>query len=165
LLRFNLELQTLFGETHMPASAKSLALVKELRDRMARRTTLAVGDLAYDTDGGAYFLIGAGTAGTQSMLIKGKQIDPVGFDIFGAAARGYAQTVLQVVLETSTIASTPLLTGANMLPLIGEVLRQGSRVELYMSTNTDNVGVDEIIAGQLVQTWEPDLQYRTMDAQ
>lgn len=149
----------------MPASAKSLSLLKELRDRMARRTSLAIGDIAFDTDGGGYFLIGAGTAGSQSMLIKSKQIDPVGFDIVGQSARGYSQTVLQVVLETSTVANVPLLTGANMLPLMGEVLRQGSRVELYMSPNTDNVGVDEIIAGQLVQTWEPDLQYRTMNVQ
>jgi hypothetical protein len=149
----------------MAISAKSLALLKELKDRMARRTSLTIGDLAYDTDGGAYFLIGTGVAGSQSMLIKSKQIDPVGFDGIGLAARGYSQTVLQVVLETSSVANVPLLTGANMLPLMGEVLRQGSRVELYMSPNTDNVGVDEIISGQLVQTWEPDLQYRLMDAQ
>lgn len=149
----------------MPVSAKSLSLIKELKDRMARRTTLVISDFSYDTDGGAYFLIGAGTAGTQSMLIKSKQIDPVGFDGIGLAARGYAQTVLQVVVETSTIANVPLLTGANSLDLMGEVLRQGSRVELYMSPNTDNVGVDEIIPSQLVKTWEPDLQYRLMDAQ
>lgn len=149
----------------MPASAKSLSLLKELKDRLARRTTLTIGDIAFDTDGGGYFLIGAGTAGTQSMLVKSKQIDPVGYDGIGLAARGYAQTVLQVVLETSTVASVPLLTGANMLSLMGEVLRQGSRVELYLSPNTDNVGVDEITSGQLVQTWEPDLQYRLMDAQ
>lgn len=149
----------------MPASAKSLALVKELRDRMARRTSLAVGDIAYDTDGGAYFLIGTGAAGSQSMLVKGKQIDPVGFDIVGAAARGYAQTVLQVSLEASTVANTSLLTVANLTLLMGEVLRQGTRVEMYLSPNTDTVGVDELIPAQLVQTWEPDLQYRLMDAQ
>jgi hypothetical protein len=149
----------------MAASAKSLSLLLELRDRMARRTALAIGEVSYDTDGGAYFLIGAGTAGTQSMLIKSVQIDPLGFDGIGIAARGYAQTKLQVVLETSTIAATPLLTGANMLDLMGEVLRQGARTELYLSPNTDNVGVDEITAGQLVKTWEPDLQYRLMDAQ
>lgn len=149
----------------MAASAKSLSLLKELKDRMARRTSLAVGEVAFDTDGGGYFLIGTGVAGSQSMLIKSKQVDPVGYDIIGNAARGYTPTVLQVVLETSSVASVPLLTGANLLPLLGEVLRQGSRVELYMSPNTDNVGVDEITSGQLVQTWEPDLQYRLMDAQ
>lgn len=149
----------------MAASAKSLSLLKELKDRMARRTSLTVGEVAFDTDGGGYFLIGTGAAGSQSMLIKSKQVDPVGYDIIGNAARGYTPTVLQVVLETSSVASVPLLTAANMLPLMGEVLRQGSRVELYLSPNTDTVGVDEIISGQLVQTWEPDLQYRLMNAQ
>ena len=147
------------------ASAKSLAVLKELRDRMARRTTLTIGDLQYDTDTGGYFLIGTGVAGSQSMIIKAKEIAPFGYDGIGLAARGYAQTVLQVGLETSTVASVPLLTGANMLDLMGEVLRAGTRVELYLSPNTDNVGVDEFIAGQLVKTWEPDLQYRLMDAQ
>jgi len=149
----------------MPASAKSLSLLQELRDRLARRTSLAVGDIQLDTDGAGYLLVGAGTAGSQSMLIKSKQIDPVGFDGIGLAARGYTPTVMQVVLETSTIAATPLLTAANMLDLMGEVLRQGTRVELYLSPNTDNVGVDEITSGQLVKTWDPDLQYRLMDGQ
>lgn len=149
----------------MAASAKSLSLLKELKDRMARRTTLAVGDISFDTDGCGYFLVGAGTAGSQSMLIKSKQIDPVGYDGIGLAARGYSQTVMQIVLETSTIANTPLLTGANMVPLLGEVLRQGARTELYMSANANTIGVEDIVSGNLKVTWEPDLQYRTMDAQ
>lgn len=149
----------------MPISAKSLALVKELKDRLARRTTLAISDLSYDTDGGAWFLIGTGAAGTQSMVVKSKQIDPVGFNGIGLAATGYAQTVLQVVVETSTIANVSLLTGANFLNLMGEVLRQGSRVELYMSANTNTVGVEDIIPANLRTTWEADLQYRLMDAQ
>ena len=149
----------------MAASAKSLSLCLELKDRLARRTTLAVGDIAFDTDGGAYFLVGAGTAGSQSMLVKSKQIDPMGTDVIGLAAKGYSQTVLQVVVETSTIANTALLTAANMLNLMGEVLRQGSRVELYMSANTNTVGVEDLISGNLKATWDADLQYRTMDGQ
>jgi hypothetical protein len=148
----------------MAASAKSLALLKELKDRLARRTTLAIGDISFDTDGGGWFLIGTGAAGTQSMVVKSKQIDPVGFDGIGLAARGYSQTVMQLVLETSTIANTSLLTAANFLPLLGEVLRQGSRVELYMSANTNTVDVTDITSGNLKVTWEPDLQFRTMDA-
>lgn len=149
----------------MAASAKSLSLALELRDRLARRTALAIGEIAFDTDGGAWFLVGAGTAGSQSMVIKSKEIAPLGVDGIGNAAKGYAQTVMQCVVETSTIAATALLTMANMVPLLGEVLRQGSRVELYMSANTNTVGVEDITAGNLKSTWEPDLQYRTMDAQ
>lgn len=149
----------------MAISAKSLSLVQELRSRLANRTTLALGEIAFDTDGGAWFLIGTGAAGSQSMVVKSKQIDPLGNDVIGTAARGYAQTVIQLVVETSTIAATALLTAANFLPLVGEVLRQGSRVELYMSANTNTVGVEDITAGNLKVTWEPDLQYRTMDAQ
>lgn len=149
----------------MPASAKSLSLVQELRDRLTRRTTLAVGELSFDTDGGAWFVVGAGTAGTQSMLIKSKEIAPVGFDGIGLAARGYTPTVLQVAVETSTIANVSLLTQANMVPLLGEVLRQGARVELYMSANTVAPALGTLIVGNLKTTWDADLQYRTMDGQ
>lgn len=149
----------------MAASAKSLSLVKELKDRLARRTTLAISDFSYDSDGGAYFLIGSATAGQQGMLVKSKQIDPIGFDGIGNAARGYSQTVLQMVVETSSIANVSLLTAANLLPLFGEILRQASRVELYMSANGTGVGIAQITGANLKSTWEADLQYRLMDSQ
>lgn len=149
----------------MPASAKSLSLLKELKDRLARRTALAVGEISFDTDGGGWFLVGAGTAGSQSMVVKSKEIAPVGFDGIGLAARGYAQTVVQLVFETSTIANTSLLTAANFVPLLGEVLRQGSRVEVYMSANTNTVDVTDITTANLRSTWDPDLQFRTMSGQ
>ena len=149
----------------MAISAKSLSLMQELKDRLARRTTLAVTDLGFDTDGGALLQVGTGAIGSQSMLIKAKQIDPLGFDGIGLAARGYAQTVIQIGLEATAVANTAILTAINNLNVLGEVLRQGSRVELYMSANGVAPVAGTLVVGNLKATWEPDLQYRTMDAQ
>lgn len=146
-------------------TAKSLALLLELRDRLARRTTLAMGDVAFDTDECPYFLVGTGVAASQSMLVKASGIQPVGKDGIGLDARAFTPSVLQVVLEASgTDTGSPLMTGANLIPLLGEVFRQGTRVELYLSANGSTTVVGDI-TGTPVAVWEADLQYRLMDAQ
>jgi hypothetical protein len=146
------------------ASAKSLSLASELRDALARRTTLTVSGIGFDTDGGAWLRVGTAGAGNQTAVIKCKEVAPVGSDIVGNAARGYAQHVMQVVLETSTVANVALLTEANKIAIMGEVFRRGTRVELYLSANTNATGLEDI-TGTPAATWEPDLQYRLMDAQ
>jgi len=148
------------------ASAKALSIASELRAALARRTTLAVGQVSFDSDKAPLILVGPGGAGTQSMLIKVKEVAPEGTDIVGMAARGYAQHVIQVVQEQAPgNTGAPVLTSANQLDLMGEVLLRGTRVELYMSANGNSVGPEDIVAGNLRKTWEPDLQYRLMNAQ
>lgn len=149
----------------MAISAKSLSLLQELKDRLSKRTSLAVGEIDIQSTG-ASLQVGTGVIGSQSMFIRALQIDPIGFDGIGLAARGYAQTVIQVAVEaTAASATTSLLTSANTINVLGEVLRQGSRVELYMSANGVAPVAGTLVAGNLKATWEPDLQYRTMDAQ
>ena len=149
----------------MAISAKSLSLLQELKDRLSKRTTLAVGEIDIASTG-ATLQVGSGGIGSQSMFIRALQIDPLGFDGIGLAARGYSQTVIQVAVEATAASSiTSLLTSANTINVLGEVLRQGSRVELYMSANGAAPVVGTLVIGNLKATWEPDLQFRTMDAQ
>lgn len=147
------------------ASQKAMSLCSDLRDSLLRRTTLAVGGISFDTDLAPFFTVGAGTAGSQSILIKVKEIVPVGTDALGLAAVGFTPTVIQCVLETSTIANVALMTEANEVPLLGEILKRATRVELYMSANTVAITVGAIIAGNLKSTFDADLQYRNMSAQ
>lgn len=123
------------------ASAKALSLAQEIRQALVQRGTgLTVNAVALDaSDSNApYILVGAGTAGTQSAILKLKEVAPLGNTIIGSAlpAVGYAQHVLQVILESSTVGtSVPLLTVVNQMPIIGEALARGTRVEVYTTAN------------------------------
>lgn len=139
-------------------SAKALSFAAELRDDLARRfaTVSAVG---FDANGNPTILIGAGTAGTQSAFLRVTDFAPLGTDGIGLAQRAYGNPlVVQLVLETSTIANTPLLTGANALPLLAELGVRGARVELYMCANTNAPEVSDITSGNLKATFDPDLK-------
>ena len=139
-------------------SAKSLSFAAELRDDLARRfaTISAVG---FDASANPTILIGSGAAGSQSAFIRVIDFQPLGVDGIGLTQRAYGNpVVVQVVLETSTIANTPLLLGANLLPLLGELGVRGARVELYMSANTNAVEVSDIVSGNLKATFDPDMK-------
>lgn len=149
----------------MATSAKSLSLLKELADRLARRTSLAVSSVSFDGDGNGWIRVGTAGAGNQTMVIKSKPEDPAfELDGIGLPSRAFTPSVIQLVLETSTIASVPLMTAANLVPLLGEVLRQGTRVELYLSVNTNPTDVGDI-TGTPAAVWDADLQFRSMDSQ
>jgi hypothetical protein len=145
-------------------SAKSLNFAAELRDVLAKRFA-TVSAVAFDTDGEPYFTIGAGTAGSQSALVKVKTFLPLGVDSLGLAARGYTPVVTQLVLETSSVANVALLTEANELALVGELGHRGSRLEMYLSANGTAPALSGITSGNLKATFDPDLKYRLMDQQ
>lgn len=147
----------------MAISSKSLVLAAELKDNLEKR--FAVVSQSFDTDGAPLILVGDGTAGSQSMLVKVKQFDPIGTNAIGQSVQGYSPHICQVVLETSTIANVALMTEANEIAALGEVLKLGTRVELYMSANGNAVDASDIISGNLKATWDADLKYKLMDAQ
>lgn len=144
-------------------SARSQSFAAELQNVLARRFA-TVSSLSFDTDGEPYLLIGAGTAGSQSAIVKVKTYAPLGVNVIGLAATAFAPLVTQIVLETSTIANVPLLIQSNVLALLGELGHRGARQELYMTANTVAVTVGAIIAGNLKATFDPDLQYKLMDS-
>lgn len=139
-------------------SAKSLSFAAELRDDLARRFA-TVSSVGFDASANPTILIGAGTAGSQSAFIRVIDFQPLGVDGIGLAQRAYGTPlVVQVVLETSTIANVSLLTGANILPLLAELGVRGARVELYMSANTNAPEVSDIITANLRATFDPDMK-------
>lgn|SRR5574343_315488 len=145
----------------MAQSYKSQALAAELRDALAKRFP-TVSDILFAGDGSPYVLVGAGTAGSQSAIVKVSAEQPLGVDGLGLTPRAFSPHVMQVVLETSTIANVGLMTEANKLALLGEVEKFGTKVELYMSANTNAVDPTDITSGNLKATWEPHLKWRQM---
>jgi hypothetical protein len=146
----------------MSNTYKSQALIAELRDALAKRFA-TVSPVQFDTDGNPFILVGAGTAGSQSALVKLRGETVAGaVDGLGLTQRSYSPHIAQVVLETSTIANVALMTEANKLVLLGEVTKFGTRVDLYMSANTNAVGVEDIVPANLRATWEQHLKWRLM---
>ena len=145
----------------MAQSYKSQALAAELRDALLKRFA-TVSAILFDTDGSPYVIVGAGTAGSQSALVKVSAEQPLGVDGLGLTPRAFSPHVMQVVLETSTIADVALMTEANKLALMGEVEKWGTKIQLYMSANTNAVGPEDITSGNLKATWELHLKWRQM---
>lgn len=133
-------------------SAKHVELSLSLKDALKRRFASVVD--GFDTNGLPTLLIGAGTAGSQSAFIRIKPVDSIGVNSVGLSQPAYGPHAIQLVLETSTIANTPLLTGANALPLWAELASRGVRIELYMSANTNAVDVADITTGNFKGAWD-----------
>lgn len=138
-------------------AAKQVELALSLSQSLKRRGYTVVEGFDTSTSPGAPWptlALGAGTAGSQSAFIRVKPIDSIGTDSVGLTQRSFGPHVIQLVLETSTIANVALMTEANELAILGEILGRGTRVELYMSANTNPVDVADITSGNLKATWD-----------
>jgi hypothetical protein len=137
----------------MAATHKSTVIARQMAEDLKLRTGL-VTTSGLDASANPTILLGAGTAGSQSAFIRIKQQENIFPDpIFGITTqRSYTPHVTQIVVETSTIANVPLLTGANFSKILMDVLKFGTKVELYMSANTDAPAVGEITTANLKAT-------------
>lgn len=133
-------------------AAKSVELALSLSSSLARRGFTVVN--GFDTNGLPTIALGAGTAGTQSAFIRVEAIPSIGTDSVGLTQRAFGPHVIQMVIETSSVANVSLVTEANKLPILGEVLGRGTRVELYLSANGTAPAVAGIASGNLKQTWD-----------
>lgn len=118
------------------STQKALALAVELRDLLVGRFT-TVDVIAIDTASIPSFTVTQGTlaAGQQAATVRVRGILPLGTDSLGLAARVYANHVVQIVLETSSIASVALMTEALKSQLFSLAALLGTRVEIYLQPN------------------------------
>jgi len=144
----------------MAATQKAVAIARQLAENLALRTGLAAVS-GVDASGNPTIALGTQSAGQQAAFIRVKQdYDPaLEVDGVGNAQRRYTPHVIQVVLETSTIANVPLMTGANQVMMWKEVEVFGTKIQLYMTANTTAVSVTGIDAANLKATvddlWQP----------
>lgn len=132
-------------------AAKHVELALSLSQSLSRAFTVVSN--GFDSGGLPTVQVGTGSIGSQSAFIRVKAIDSIGTDSVGLTQRAFGPHVIQVALETSTIANVALLTEINKLPLMAEVVGRGARVELYLETNGTAATVSSIDSTKLKATW------------
>ncbi len=103
-----------------------------------------------------------GTAGSQSALIKVSAFPNIGADVLGLQQQSYSPTLIQMVLETSTIANVALLQSATLIPLSDEIAKFGTRVELFMTANLTGPSAAGITGNPVAVYDGASLQYRQL---
>jgi len=146
-------------------SAKANSIAGELLDALQKRfgkTTTGAQDGGLDTDGNKLIKFGPGTAGSQSALIKLSAFSNIGADVLGNQQQSYSPSVAQVVLEQSTIANVSLLLAATLMPLMDEIAKFGTRVELFLTANGTAPSATGITGNPAAVYDGASLQYRQM---
>jgi hypothetical protein len=144
----------------MAQSYKSQALAQELQNALSKRFPV-VSAVQFDVDGSPFVLVGTGVVATQSAIVKVSAEQALGTNALGQPAASFTPHVMQIVLETSTVANVALMVEASKLALFGECQKFGTKVELYMSPNTNAVDPTDIVVGNLKAVWNPNLKYGT----
>jgi hypothetical protein len=136
------------------ASYKMASLARQLTEDLGLRLPSLGAVQGVDSSGNATVTLGTLGAGNQCAFVRLQEQASIQTDGLGLAQRSYGPHVIQVVVETSTIANVALLTEANKLKFLGECLKHGVKVELYMTANTTAPSVSGIAAANLKATWD-----------
>jgi len=140
-------------------TAKARAIAAEIASSLKFRTTLAIAE-SFDSDGYPLVQVGTGDAGDPGGLIKVMPQDwSLAKDILGNTATIYTPHVAKIVFEANAeeggADEDDVNTWAVLLPIIGEVVMRGTRVELYLSDNASAPDAAEIVADNLKATFDP----------
>ncbi len=136
----------------MATTAKAQSLIRQLAEDLTLRLSALTVTAGTDSSGNPQITVGTGIAASQSAFIRCIPESTLQVDGLGLTQRVYTPHIIQFVLETSTIAAVALMTEANKMLLLGELLKHGTKVELYMSANANAVDVADI-TGTPVQVW------------
>lgn len=138
------------------ANHKALSTARQLREDLAIRLSALGAVAAFDTtdDANPLVLLGTQTVGQQNAIVRVKSQVTAEKTSLGLAQRVYSPHIIQVLVEASATADVAILNIKNLMLLLGEVMKHGVKVELYMSANTTVVAVAEITAANLKQSWD-----------
>lgn len=128
---------------------KAQSIARQLNEDLGLRLSTLGTATGTDTNGEPTILVGTGTAGTQSAFIRVMEQASILTDSLGLAQRVYTPHVIQVVVESSSTAGETLASLANLTLLLGDTLKHGTRVEVYMSANGTGPSVAGITANNL----------------
>ncbi len=120
-------------------SEKAFELAREMRDRLLADFA-TVSAIAIDgTTLCPYFIVGAGTAGSQSALIEVSPVSTVNKDVLGNNQNVYTPYLVSIVLEstTATVDGTALsvLNVVSLLALFSDLAVFGCAEQIFMIAN------------------------------
>jgi hypothetical protein len=139
-------------------SQRMQSMARQIAEDLGLRLSALTLATSNDGSGNPTVSLGALTAGSQSAFILCKEQASIQVDSLGLAQRSFGPNVIQLVLETSTIANVPLMTVANYVKLLGTLLRHGVKLELYLTANATPVSVSGITGAPAVtfdNLWQP----------
>jgi len=144
-------------------------LEEELRTRFspASMGSLAV-TFSFDTDGNPLVKVGTGSIGAAGALFKIRPIVwPLATDVLGNPAISFGPHVIQIVSEANSllVAVADINTPAQVLALLASASQRGMKIDWYNSANGNAPDASDIIAGNLVGSWESSLQYPMVQSQ
>lgn len=147
-------------------SKKAYEMAQDLREIFARNfaTVGSVAEVA--TYGGYSFTFGAGTAGTDSGIIRVGAIVPLGTNAFGSAQSAYSQHVIQIGAESTTSgandpADLSVWSFEALLEIFAPCALMGAKLELYTKANGTAAAAIGDLQGVPAKTWDPSQQWKT----
>lgn len=153
-------------------SYKSVALAQSLQvDLNARLPVIAAlgSSLLFDSNGYSVVQFGAMVSEGQNVTVRVQPIGTWGKDIVGLTQNDYANHVMHVLVEadveTASGSAGSALSLANLLLVLGEILKFGTRVELYHTANGTVPTIANFPAGAPDAVWEAHIQYPEMASQ
>jgi hypothetical protein len=136
---------------------KATVMNREMANRLTLRLPSLTVTEGVDASGNPQITINDGTpaAGEQNFYIRVLELPSIGVNSVGGAADSFGPHAIQVAMEATAAAATvALTTAANQLAVMGECLKMGPRVEVYLSANGAAPDVTTIAAGNLVGTFD-----------
>ncbi len=146
------------------AKKKAHVLSRELANKLAVRfagtASAGVATLVregFDASGNPQMNIDDGTPATTEQCIYLRIIEnpSIGLNSIGLSADSFGPHTIQVVIEASAAsAAINRLTAVNHMRLWGELLRLGTKVELYHAATGAAPVVADIVTANLVATFQ-----------
>ena len=151
----------------MATTKKAIELSAELADELKKRVSAGFVSIveSSDSNGDPVITLSDGTpaAGEQVAIIRTKAMPwTLATDVLGLAAGRYTPHIMEICLEGVGAAGTsaPILTSANLLPLLATVAKRGTQVDLYITATTVVPSISgSTMAGTLGSSYQPELYW------
>lgn len=136
------------------------ALAKRLTLRFSGNLTVTQG---FHTDGSPLIYVDDGTPATseQCALIQIVEVSTLGLNAVGSTQQSYGPHIAKVCFEESATGGVAYFSAANSAKLLGEVSAMGTKIELYLSDNTNVPSVAQMTAANLFAEFQ-DLYFPTL---